>query len=99
MPCAVEAEFHDLIQNMAKYVYLKRLFLLYIFSHQNHLQLRALTVLPSSETEECCDVVGSDLFSVTPPPEDQITVRVSLFYDWVCAIFMFIFVLSSSLYL
>ena len=46
-----------------------------VFSHQNY--LRALTVLPSSETEECSDVVGSDLFSVTPPPEDQTTVRVS----------------------
>ena len=34
-------------------------------------------MLPSSETEECSDVVGSDLFSVTPPPEDQTTVRVS----------------------
>ena len=46
-----------------------------VFSHQNY--LRALTVLSSSETEECSDVVGSDLFSVTPPPEDQTTVRVS----------------------
>ena len=37
-------------------------------------------MLPSSETEECSDVVGSNLFSVTPPPEEQTTVRVSLFY-------------------
>ena len=34
-------------------------------------------MLSSSESEECSDVVGSDLFSVTPPPEDQTTVRVS----------------------
>ena len=34
-------------------------------------------MLPSSETEECSGVVGSDLFSVTPPPGDQTTVRVS----------------------
>ena len=46
-----------------------------VFSHQNY--LRALTVLSSSESEECSNVVGSDLFSVTPPPEDQTTVRVS----------------------
>ena len=32
-------------------------------------------MLSSSANEECSDVVGSNLFSVTPPPEDQTTER------------------------